>query len=267
MKLKKHLLVFAATSALCFVVFCCIFTSVKRSRLSNTDSASPASSNTTESEPSMRLEDIKELSLSDGLAIAPMCCDDVQEYYRTILRSKSVRSIEEYLNEEDREKIDLFFEKISFPGDAAVFLPKKYNVCPELMNRLFGIQNNEMQMITLDNVIAALRDVQAEYYSAIDNPEQSFFLMDAVLEQKIFETYGINPDVSGGSGIGFSSYFMNDDYSKVLFISLGTVAVLDYNYEEGKVSVSAWWDNGTDHTPERLFPYADSSECVVFTID
>lgn len=212
-----------------------------------------------------RIELIKELSLSEGLEIAPYLGEDVKEYYRCIFEMYSVRSIKKMLNESDNEKIDSFFDRFIFEGNAGNFLPHQYDGCPGLLTKLFGLQPEDQHLLTLEEVIDLMKEVRDESESYTEG-DATFYFDDAALAKKISEKYNIKPDMIGGSGMGVITYFLDNEYSELLLIS-GTVAVLKYDYESGTVRVHDWWDNGIGITPETAFPYADTSECTVLTLD
>ena len=212
------------------------------------------------------IESIKELSLSEGLEIAPYLGEDVKDYYRGIFEKHSVGEIKKLLNESDSEKIDNFFGRFMFGGDGGDFLPHQYFGCPGLLTKLFGLQPEDQHALTLEDVIELMKEIRAESGSNNEGNEP-FALDDAVLWKKIREKYNIQPDEVGGSGLGYETYFLDDDYSEVLLTRPGLVAVLKYDYEGSNVRVSDWWDSGSGLTPETVFPYADTSECVVFTLD
>ncbi len=131
---------------------------------------------------------------------------------------------------------------------------------------MFGLQPEEQHALTLEDVIELMKEIRAESGSNNEGNEP-FALDDAVLWKKIREKYNIQPDEVGGSGLGYETYFLDDDYSEVLLTRPGLVAVLKYDYEGNNVRVSDWWDSGSGLTPETVFPYADTSECAVFTLD
>lgn len=213
-----------------------------------------------------RIESIKELSLSEGLEIAPYLGEDVKDYYRGIFEKHSVGEIKKQLNESDSEKIDNFFGRFMFGGDGGDFLPHQFFGCPGLLTKLFGLQPEDQHALTLEDVIELMKEIRAESGSNNEGNEP-FALDDAVLWKKIRERYNIQPDEVGGSGLGYETYFLDDDYSEVLLTRPGLVAVLKYDYEGSNVRVSDWWDSGSGLTPETVFPYADTSECAVFTLD
>ena len=212
-----------------------------------------------------RIESIKELSLSEGLEIAPYLGEDVKDYYRGIFEKHSVGEIKKLLNESDSEKIDNFFGRFMFGGDGGDFLPHQYFGCPGLLTKLFGLQPEDQHALTLEDVIELMKEVRDESESYTEG-DATFYFDDAALAKKISEKYNIKPDMIGGSGMGVITYFLDNEYSELLMIS-GTVAVLKYDYESGTVRVHDWWDNGIGITPETAFPYADTSECAVFTLD
>ncbi len=191
--------------------------------------------------------------------------ESVKEYYRVIFAQDSVWSVKKKLNESENEKIDSFFERFKFEGDAGNFLPHLYDCCPGLLMKLFGLQPEDQHLLTLEEVIDLMKEVRAESESYTEG-DATFYFDDAALVKKIYENYNIRPDAIGGSGMGYETYFLDDEYSELLLIH-GTVAVLKYDYESGTVRVSDWWDNGIGITPETAFPYADTSECTVFTLD
>jgi hypothetical protein len=80
-----------------------------------------------------RIESIKELSLSEGLEIAPYLGEDVKDYYRGIFEKHSVGEIKKLLNESDSEKIDNFFDRYMFGGESSDILPHQYFGCPGLL--------------------------------------------------------------------------------------------------------------------------------------